>query len=219
LENCIVYFNNAPNEANCYYSGSPNYCCTTPMPTNGVGNITDAPLFVDYTGGNLRLQSNSPCINAGFNAYAPGPTDLDGLPRIISGTVDIGAYEFQGPGSVISYAWLQQYRLPTDGSADATDPDADGLNTWQEWRCQTDPTNALSALRLLSASPAGTNVTVSWQSVEGVSYFLERSTNLWASPPFTLLAPNLPGQPGTTSFTDTNAASLSPLFYRVGVGY
>jgi hypothetical protein len=68
--------------------------------------------------------------------------------------------------------------------ADAVDPDADGHNTWQEWRCLNDPTNALSVLRLLSASPAGTNVNVSWQSVEGMTYFLERSTNLWASPPF-----------------------------------
>jgi hypothetical protein len=221
LNNCIVYFNTAANGAS--YSQDEwtvlNFCCTAPMPTNGVGNVTYAPLFVDYAGGNLRLQSNSPCINAGRNAYAPGLADLDGLSRIVSGTVDIGAYEFQGPGSVISYAWLQQYGLPTDGSADATDPDADGLNTWQEWRCQTDPTNALSALRLLSASPAGTNVTVSWQSVAGVNYFLERSTDLWANPPFTPLAPNLPGQPGTTSCTDTNAANLAPLFYRVGVGY
>ena len=61
-------------------------------------------------------------------------------------------------------------------------------------------------------------MTVTWQSVAGVNYFLERSTNLSASPPFTLLAPNLPGQPGTTTYTDTNAASLAPLFYRVGVG-
>jgi len=112
----------------------------------------------------------------------------------------------------------QSYGLPTDGSADFTDPDADGLNTWQEWRCQTDPTNVLSALRLLSASRAGTNVTVTWQSLAGVNYFLERSMNLSASPPSTLLAPNLPGQPGTTSFTDTNAATAPRLFYRVGVG-
>jgi hypothetical protein len=60
-------------------------------------------------------------------------------------------------------------------------------------------------------------VTVSWQSAEGVNYFLERSTNLSATPPFTLLATNLPGQPGTTSFTDTNAAIAPGLFYRVGV--
>ena len=220
LNNSIVYFNTAAIGANYYqgqYDGPLNYCCTTPLPTNGVGNITNAPLFVDYAGGNLRLQANSPCINAGLNAYAPGPTDLDGLPRIVSGTVDIGAYEFQGAGSVISYAWLQRYGLPADGSADAADPDGDGLNTWQEWRCLTDPTNALSVLRLLSGSSDGTNVTVSWQSVAGVSYFLECSTNLSAIPPFTLLAPNLPGQSGAMTFTDTNAAALAPLFYRVGV--
>jgi hypothetical protein len=217
LNNCIVYFNTAPEGAN--YSGSTlDYCCTTPMPASGVGNITNAPLFVDYAGGNLRLQSNSPCINAGNNAFVIGPTDLDGLPRIVSGTVDIGAYEFQGPGSVISYAWLQQYGLPADGSADFTDPDLDGMNNWQEWRCGTCPTNALSALRLLSASPTGTNATVTWQSVAGVSYFLERCTNLASLRPFSLLATNLPGQPGTTSFTDTNTAGASLFFYRVGVG-
>jgi hypothetical protein len=219
VNNCILYSNTAPTGDN--YTDWPDvtlsYCCTTPMSTNGVGNITNAPLFVDFAGGNLRLQSNSPCINAGLNAYAPAPTDLDGNPRIVRGTVDIGAYEFQGPGSVISYAWLQQYGLPIDGSADTTDPDADSLNTWQEWRCLTDPTNALSVLRLLSPLPAGTNVTVTWQSVAGVSYFLERSTNLSANPPFNLLAPNLPGQPGTTTFTDTNASAASGLFYRVGV--
>ena len=51
-----------------------------------------------------------------------------------------------------------------------------------------------------------------------MKYFLERGTSLSTSPPFILLAPNLSGQPGTTTYTDTNAASLAPLFYRVGVG-
>jgi fermentation-respiration switch protein FrsA (DUF1100 family) len=107
--------------------------------------------------------------------------------------------------------------LPTDGSVDALDSDADGHTTWQEWRCQTCPTNALSALRLLSGNSDGTNVTVSWQSVAGVTYLLERSTNLSAWPPFLPLASGVEGQLGTTSFTDTNAAFLAPLFYRVGV--
>ena len=225
MNNSLVYFNLASRGANYSpdyaeqqdYYAVLNYCCTTPMPTNGVGNLTNAPLFVDYAGGNLRLQSNSPCINAGLNANVPGPTDLDGLPPTVSGPVDIGAYEYQGPGSVISYAWVQQYGLPTDGSADFTDPDHDGHTTWQEWRCQTDPTNALSALRLLSASPDGTNVTVTWQSRAGVEYFLERSTNLGAVPQFELLATNLAAEASVASHMDTNAASLAPLFYRVGV--
>ena len=173
---------------------------------------------MDYAGGNLRLRANSPCINAGNNAYVSTTTDRDGYPRIVSGTVDIGAYEYQGPGSVISYAWLQQYGLPTDGSADVADPDGDGLNNRQEWRCLTDPTNPLSALRLLSASSADGHVTVRWQSVAGVNYFLERSTNLSATPPFTPLVRNLPGQSGTTTYRDTNAAAVPRLFYCVGIG-
>jgi hypothetical protein len=73
-------------------------------------------------------------------------------------------------------------------------------------------------LRLLSVASDGTNVTVIWQSVAGVTYSLERSTNLSASPPFSLLATNFLGETNATSFTDTNVARLTPLFYRVGVG-
>jgi len=120
---------------------------------------------------------------------------------------------------MVSYAGLQHYGLATDGSVDAADLDVDGHSTWQEWRCGTCPTNALSVLRLLSATPDGTNVTVSWQSVTGVNYFLECSTNLAAAPRFTPLATNLHGQPGTTTYTDTNAVRAGPFFYRLGVGY
>jgi PKD repeat protein len=212
LYNCIVYYNLAPFGENYDWPSSLNYCCTTPTPTNGIGN---KPLFVDYNSGNQHLQSNSPCINAGNNAFVAAGKDFDGKPRIVGGTVDIGAYEFQGSNSVISYAWLQQYGLPTDGSADFIDSDNDGMNNWQEWVCGTDPTNAQSALRMLSAVPTGTNATVTWESVAGVSYFLQVTTN--HDSPFTLLATNIAGQAGTTSYADTNAIGGGPFFYRVGV--
>ena len=105
--------------------------------------------------------------------------------------------------------------LPTDGSADYADPDHDGMNNWQEWICGTDPTNALSPLRMVSAVPTSTNPTVTWQSVAGVDCFLERIANLAA--PFTLLATNIVGQASTTSYADANGAGAGPLFYRVGV--
>ncbi len=213
MNNCIIYYNSQN-----YYSATLRNCCTTPL-SPGSGNFTNEPAFVDIARGDLHLQSNSPCINAGLNSFASGPTDFDGNARVVSGTVDVGAFEYQGRGSILSYAWLQAFGLPTDGSADYDDPDGDGLNNWQEWICGTNPTNAFSVLKMISAQRSQDNIVVTWQSVQGINYFVERSLSLDASPGFTLLATNVFGQAGTnTTFTDTNAAtSSSALFYRVGV--
>jgi hypothetical protein len=213
FNNCIVYFNTAPTNPNHIYS-SMNYSCASPL-APGNGNIDLAPHFVDTNGGsNLRLQTNSPCINAGNNAYVSSGTDLDGRPRIVGGTVDMGAYEFQGPGMSEFIGWLAQYHLPTDGSADLADTDADGHNAWQEWKAWTNPTNALSVLQLLTPQPQPDGLLLTWQSVLGHNYSLERATN--ATGPFSLLHSNIIGQADTTSVADTNLSGRAFL-YRVSV--
>jgi len=215
--NCIVYFNTAFVPYNNYSLGSFNHCCTTPMPTNGVRNITNAPQFVNYAGGDLRLLGISPCIDAGDNGNVVTSVDLAGHPRIMRGTVDMGAYEFQGTNAIVFYAWVQHHGIIIDGTTDYDDPDGDGMNNWQEWVCYTCPTNPLMNLRLVSAVPVGANVAVRWKSAGGVKYFVERSTN--PASPFKLLATNLVGQSDEFVYTDTNAAGRGPLFYRVGVRY
>jgi len=217
LNNCVMYYNNAPVAANHSGEARLNYSCTTPLPTNGSANITKPPLFINPGAGDFRLQSNSPCVNAGRNAYAPAGPDLDGNPRITGGTVDIGAYEFQSPQSALSYAWLQQYGLPADGSADLTDPDGDGQNNWQECRAGTDPTNSISALRLLTPLVSTNGLLVGWQSVSGRKYFLERGPSLDSRGVFSPVSSDIAGQSDTTIFTDTNAVGAGPFFYRVGV--
>jgi hypothetical protein len=167
--------------------------------------------------GTLRLQSNSPCINSGRNGYVSSGTDFDGNPRISGGTVDIGAFEFQSPGSTLSYAWAQRYGLPTDGSVDFADPDGDGANNWHESRADTDPTNPSSVLRMVSATNSLPGAWVTWQSVATRSYVLERTTQLGGTPLFQVISNNIGGATGATTYVDAGATNAVPYFYRVRV--
>ncbi len=97
------------------WNGSANYVNQAP----GTGDVVADPLFVDRASGNYRLAAASPYVDAGGNADAPQPWDLDGAPRIQDGkatglaVVDIGAFEFSPD-------------LDGDGTPDWRDPDDDG---------------------------------------------------------------------------------------------
>ncbi len=117
LVNSIVYFNSAPAGGNWYDVNIASNCCATPQ-LGGPGNITSEPSFIDMGTGNYRLQPNSPCINTGTNqAWMFGALDLDGNPRIIQLIVDMGAYEYQGPGEIL-VAGANGATIPNGAEAD-----------------------------------------------------------------------------------------------------
>ncbi len=221
VKNCIIYYNTVTtgSSSNFFSGTSFQNCCTVPKPSaspsSGYVNITNEPGFVDYANGNYRLQSNSPCINAGSIGVAPFPTDLDGNPRMVDGLVDIGAYEYQVAGSILPLYWAQQYGLSQNGTIDT---DGDGMNNFQEYIAGTNPTNAASVLKMLSVSPSISGALVIWQSVRGRNYYIQCSTNLAGHPAFSTIQSNLANPFGTTVFFgDTNAVGAGPYFYRVGV--
>lgn len=100
ISNSIIYGNTAqqnqvnvtPGASIVNYSLIEGYTYAAGSAGN-LPNTTD-PLFLSAT--DLRLQSISPCINAGSNAAVPPgiTTDLDGYSRIQNTTVDMGAYEY-----------------------------------------------------------------------------------------------------------------------------
>lgn len=207
--NCVVMDNFPTNHQS---TESMQYCCTIPMPP-GAGNFTNAPQLE----ANFRLGPNSPCINSGWNALGGAGVDLAGQPRVVAGTVDLGAYEFPAPLTSVSYLWAQQYGLAISGGTDMADVDGDGAVNWQEWRADTIPTNAASVLRLTGATNSDAGIIVSWQSRPTRRYWLERSTNLTSDAGFESVATGISGNPETTSFTDLTATNHGPYFYRVGV--
>ena len=92
----------------------------------GENNIEGDPKLLLFYG--LRLDETSPCIDAGNNDAVTGlETDLRGAPRIMNGTVDMGAYE----GGVTREECLGQFReCPATSCAEvfaARDDAMDGI--------------------------------------------------------------------------------------------
>ncbi len=62
---------------------------------DGGNNLDTDPLFEDAANADFRLGSGSLAIDSGDNTASElAVTDFDGLPRVMGGTVDMGAYEF-----------------------------------------------------------------------------------------------------------------------------
>ena len=109
LINCVIYFNDVVNYVDWGSGMSYSYCCIYPW-ISGEGNITNDPLFADYSVADFHLAPNSPCLDAGTNLPAIiGEKDIDGNPRIIDGRVDMGAYELVPEPSSILLLFLIVY--------------------------------------------------------------------------------------------------------------
>ncbi len=65
--------------------------------TDGGGNQSVDPVFVDWVGGDLHEGSQSPTIDAGIPDPDLGRADADGASRVLAAAPDMGAYEFGNP--------------------------------------------------------------------------------------------------------------------------
>jgi len=102
LRNCIIYDNYSVHASGLGYghdihgTNGVTHSCSPELvhDPSGSGNITTAPIFVDATVGNYRVEEESPTIEMGTNtAWIISATDLDGNDRLLNKFVDMGAYE------------------------------------------------------------------------------------------------------------------------------
>ncbi len=217
--NSIVWYNSAPTGNDIWMDipdftiASVSYSCSPDVTHNQSGNTTDAPLFID----NVRPAFNSPCIDTGDNTGAVA-TDLDGNPRLVNGTVDMGAYEYDAAfydsnSDGIPDAWGIQYFGSATGGLASANGDADPADNGSEYIAGTDPTNSASFFSITNTAAVAEGFVLEWEAVAGRVYSVNRRDSLTNS--FQTLETAIAYPQG--SYTDTNLTVAAQSFYQLGV--
>lgn len=72
----------------------------TPISDSGDNLVGSDPQFINPGAGNYRIQTTSPAVNAGVVSSSSTSVDLDGNPRVVGSTVDMGP---------MSQAWMTPF--------------------------------------------------------------------------------------------------------------
>ncbi|MEI7732819.1 MAG: hypothetical protein WCO56_24825 [Verrucomicrobiota bacterium] len=181
--------------------------------TNVAWSVVSGPVASINTSGLMTManvyQNTAATVRAGYQSTYGTLT----LTVINTGNDDYGIYA----NDAIDDAWQVRYfGLNNTNAAWNADPDHDGLNNYQEYIADTNPTNALSCLRIQSIAKAG-GMTLSFQSSTNRKYSLSYTAQLpigsWTNVP---LQTNLTGNGGTMTLTDPSPSGQVRA-YRVTV--
>lgn len=158
-----------------------------------------------------------------LKAVAYGTGDLIQVDCYATAGEDTATCSGKGTVLQIPAAWLAEFGLPTnrtdkDVYVDFEDTDGDSFSNWEEWRAQTDPTNALSYFRFTQVETRGAQgVAVTWISATNRTYSLFRTTNLLSRLPYVTVVAHRPGQTNETEYVDSPPAAANGYFYRIEI--
>jgi len=139
----------------------------------------------------------------------------------ISATGLAGEGTASAPVSATTYTAIENWRLAnfgtianTGNAADSADPDGDGWSNLQEYESGTDPNDPSSYLKVSDIQVSGNDVVVSFTSVTGKIYRVDRSDTLQSGSWMTV-QDNIAGTGSILQITDAGAAAQPKHFYRI----
>ena len=240
VRNCVIW-GNGTNIEN--YDCPIENTCSSPL-VAGEGNTAKDPLFVNAVAGDFRLQSASPCIDAGandacetfdgvFSNTTPQEAgvelietglveDVAQAPRVLKGgvrtvaTVDMGCYETISADADTDGDGLDdEFEYSTTGTSLVdSDDDGDGASDYDEYMAATDPLDSGDLFSITAISDR----TVWFQSSADRVYTLQWRPEISSLNPYwgtVLQQVRVPGTGGLMSLTDPYD-DIS-CFYRVQV--
>jgi hypothetical protein len=197
--------------------GNGNYAATW-LNRNVTGLSSNAVL------GTLTFQVPASALSSAayaisFDHASASPNGLASFKKTaLTGLVTLADRSASSYNDGIPDSWRLRYFGTVDNllsQADA-DADGDGATNWEEYVAGTDPTDAKSCLTVSSqpaAAQSTLNSVIRWPSVAGKSYFIERSTSLFA-PNWIPVSTNI-GSGTDMEYQDATGGNVR--FYRVRV--
>jgi hypothetical protein len=125
--------------------------------------------------------------------------------------------------SATTYTTVENWRLANFGTiansgnfADSADPDGDGWTNEQEYASGTDPNSRASLLRIAAMQASGSDMQLTFPSVTGRTYRVERSDTLLEGS-WSTVQDNISGTGVPIQVTDPSGAAQAKRFYRIVV--
>ncbi|MEI6970898.1 MAG: Ig-like domain-containing protein [bacterium] len=196
--------------------------CWVAALTNGEGTVSGACAWVSL-GSNVTLQAftSSYSYFAGWSGdvSGPGTGDVSYAVTMDRARTLVANFADQRTSNGTPWRWLaQHYPDTTDyDAAESSDSDGDRMMAREEYRAGTDPTNALSLLKMTAARCTTNLFIISWSSVTGHTYTLHGSTNLTGNWPAAALTSGVPADISGVTTVENASTSGTPAFIRVSI--
>jgi hypothetical protein len=176
-------------------------------------------------GGALKSGLSAGTYNLVFNPIDGFEAPEMQAVEVTGGQLTTVTFTYEGGGGEHLNSPLETWRQDNFGTisdsgdaADDADPDGDGVTNINEYTAGTDPLDGDSFFEIILLTRAAVTelVTVTWSSIPGRSYTLQKSVDLspgsWDN-----IATGIIATGATTSLLDPSADDQSRMFYRVGV--